>query len=96
MSNQISTLAVPSMSSRKIAEVTYKHHKHVLRDIRSMLQDLDLIDNPYLGCQQYQIVSRNDNNQTNYIILDKELTLTLVSGYIAVCLKPVLVYPINH
>ena len=71
----------PMMSSKEIAELTEKHHNHVLRDIKQMLQTLDLINNPNLGCQQYQIFKREDNKQIKEIFLDKELTLTLVSGY---------------
>lgn len=65
-----------TMSSREIAELTGKHHKHVLRDIRAMLDALG--GGPDLGHV------REDRDGRGYTIcfhLDKELTETLVTGY---------------
>ena len=65
------------MSSLEIAERTGKEHKHVLRDIRTMI---DQLGSPNLDSKQYSIVMAN-NNKTHEILLDKELTLVLATGY---------------
>lgn len=65
-----------TMTSREIAEVTNKQHKHVTRDIAVMLDELNL-DKPKFG--RIYLDSRN-RQQTEYV-LDEELTLTLVTGY---------------
>lgn len=65
------------MSSLEIAERTGKEHKHVLRDIRTMI---DQLGSPNLDSNQYQVVIGN-NNKTYEILLDKELTLVLATGY---------------
>lgn len=65
-----------TMSSREIAQLTGKQHKHVLRDIRAMLDALG--DGPDLGHV------REDRDGRGYTVcfhLDKELTETLVTGY---------------
>ena len=68
---------VEKMSSLEIAERTGKEHKHVLRDIRTMI---DQLGSPNLDSKQYQVVIGN-NNTTYEILLDKELTLVLATGY---------------
>lgn len=49
--NMTSTM---TMSSLEIAELTGKEHKHVLRDIREMI---DTIGSPNLDSKQYQVES---------------------------------------
>ena len=66
-----------SMSSSEIADLTGKHHKHVIRDIREMLEALEK-DGPVLGHV------REDRDGRGYTVnfhLDKELTETLLTGY---------------
>ena len=72
--NMTSTM---TMSSLEIAELTGKAHKHVLRDIREMI---DTIGSPNLDSKQYQVFTLK-NGMTSKCMLDKELTTTLVSGY---------------
>ena len=72
--NMTSTM---TMSSLEIAELTGKEHKHVLRDIREMI---DTIGSPNLDSKQYQVFTLK-NGMTSKCLLDKELTTTLVSGY---------------
>ncbi len=64
------------MSSREIAELTGKQHFHVKRDIESMLNELKL-DTSKFGDIYFDAQNRK---QTEYK-LDRNLTLTLVSGY---------------
>ena len=47
--NMTSTM---TMTSLEIAELTGKEHKHVLRDIREMI---DTIGSPNLDSKQYQV-----------------------------------------
>lgn len=64
------------MSSREIAKLTGKQHKHVLRDIRDMLEALEQ-DGPVLGHEE-----RHDSRgYTSEFRLDRELTETLLTGY---------------
>ncbi|HBD0912383.1 TPA: Rha family transcriptional regulator [Escherichia coli] len=65
-----------TMSSRQIAEFTGKEHKHVKRDIKTMLTSLELDESKFgrIFFDQY------GREQTEYH-LDEELTLTLVTGY---------------
>ena len=81
MTNQIAQLNdVVTMSSRDIAKLTGKRNSDVLRDIRRMLQELDLLNNSFLSYKGFQVVN-DDKGRTAEIQLNKELTLTLVSGY---------------
>ena len=64
------------MSSKEIAELTDKNHGHVKRDIENMFSQLDL-DVSRFG---YIYLDSMKREQAGYL-LDKDLTLTLVSGY---------------
>lgn len=66
-----------TMSSREIAELTNKEHSHVIRDIRSMLSQ---IDDPCMDDVDFKEVFDN-RGYTSEIQLNKDLTLTLVAGY---------------
>lgn len=68
---------IQTMSSREIAELTGKEHKHIIRDIREMMSQ---IDGPVLDHEEYQELKDN-RGYTSEIFLGKELSLTLVSGY---------------
>lgn len=70
----------PTMSSREIAELTGKKHLHVMRDIREMLEMLE--HNPKLD-SAYKSTTYVGSNGQSYpqYELDKDLTLTLLTGY---------------
>lgn len=71
--NQISK----TMSSREIAVLASKDHSHVIRDIRSMLSQ---IDDPNMDDTDFKEVFDN-RGYTSEININKDLTLTLVAGY---------------
>lgn len=73
----VSTPTVQTMSSKEIADLTGKEHSHVLRDIRSMLDQLQY---PNLDSKEYQVILA-PNNMTAEILLNKDLSVCLVSGY---------------
>lgn len=77
--NNIIVAQIPknTMSSREIAEICEKTHANVLRDIRTMF---DSLGSSILNHKQYQIV-KDERNYTSEILLNKDLTLTLVAGY---------------
>lgn len=63
-----------TMSIREIAELTGKRHADVMRDIRNMLDEIQSTQN----CVDYQ----DDRGRTQpMLMLNKEETLCLVSGY---------------
>lgn len=66
------------MSSRELAELTGKAHKHVLVDIRSMLTELE-IDSAEFSAQYKDGTGRS----LPCFNLDRELTETLLTGYSA-------------
>lgn len=70
---------IKTMSSLEIAVITNKKHAHVMRDIRTMMQQ---IANPDMDYKQYQALS-DDMGRTSEIRLGKDLTITLVTGYSA-------------
>lgn len=65
-----------TMSSREIAELTGKRHPDVKRDIRNMLEALGK------GVSSFAHTYKDaQNKEQEEYALDRELTLTLVSGY---------------
>jgi len=65
-----------TMTSREIAELTGKQHKDVLYDIRNMLEKLEI------ESAQFSADYKDTKGRTyQEFRLDRELTLTLVSGY---------------
>ena len=67
-----------TITSLEVAELTGKRHDHIIRDIRSIISQLDEINLPNFGENSYTD-SRN-REQTCYR-LTKEGCLCLVSGY---------------
>lgn len=70
---------LPGMSSLEIAQATGKSHKHVLRDITKMLKEIG----PLLGQCQYIKTHAPDGygRLQPIVVLDKELTFTVLTGY---------------
>lgn len=65
-----------TMSSLEIAELTGKRHDHVMRDIRNMLEELE-INAPKFG----GVYTDSKGEKRPCFHLPKNLTITLVSGY---------------
>lgn len=76
MQNIITAGKSLTMSSREIAELTGKQHKHVIRDVRAMLEELEK-DGPVLGHHE----ERDARGYTTAFQLNRELTETLITGY---------------
>lgn len=78
--------AAVTMSSREIAELTGKEHRHVLRDIEKML--VELKEDPK-GYAQTWTHPQNGQEYPEYW-LDRELTDTLLTGYSAILRRAVI------
>lgn len=74
--NQL-TVPVLTMSSRDIAELTDKEHKHVLRDCLTMFEQLGL---DHMGYAQNWTHPQNSQTYIEYL-LPKDLVETLITGY---------------
>lgn len=69
-----------TMSSREIAELTRKQHKHVLEDIRRLIQQ-GAISQPNFRLAEYKDAQGKPRPE---YLLDFDATMTLVTGYNAV------------
>lgn len=70
---------LPGMSSLEIAEITGKKHRDVLRDVRKMLNEVGAL---LRSRQCVETTYRDSQNKSQpLIVLDKELTFTLLTGY---------------
>ncbi len=74
--NDLTVCKTLTMSSREIAELTGKNHKEVLRDVRVMLDGLEIQSAQF--CADYK---DSRGRRQEEFRLPKDLTLTLVSGY---------------
>lgn len=72
-----------TMSSREIAELTGKQHSNVMRDIRAMIERLSAGSDLNWHCETGTYIDEQGKPRDMYL-LDKDTTLTLVSGYDAV------------
>ncbi len=74
---------LPGMSSLEIAEVSGKRHDRVLKDARKMLEELGSIGVVKTDASSFVETSyQNSQNKAQpMVILDKELTFTLITGY---------------
>lgn len=74
---------LPGMSSLEIADITGKRHDRVLKDARKMLEELGLIGVVKIDASSFVETSyQNSQNKAQpMVILDKELTFTLITGY---------------
>ncbi|EJQ7674226.1 Rha family transcriptional regulator [Escherichia coli] len=69
------------MSTKEIAELTGKRHDHVVRDTKEMINELLHYNYaPDLGHDDYQVLTDN-RGYTSEVLLNKELTETLITGY---------------
>ena len=68
-----------TMTSREIAELTGKDHKNVIRDIRTMLDELEKDGSDLIHPQE----DKDLRGYTTCFHLNRELTETLLTGYSA-------------
>jgi len=78
--NDITNFRAPTMSSREIAELTGKQHKDVLRDIRTMVDQLG-VDSAQFCAQWQDFYADSTGRSLPMFNLPKRETLILVSGY---------------
>lgn len=74
---------LPGMSSLEIAEITGKDHSRVLKDARKMLKELDLLGAGRTDASSFveTCYQSTQNKAQPMVILDKDLTFTLITGY---------------
>ncbi|QCG76483.1 DNA-binding protein [Klebsiella phage vB_KpnM_FZ14] len=78
MNSLMNVGGVQTMSSREIAELTGKEHKHIIRDIRTIIAQLK--DGPNLDHEEFQSLTDNRGYTSEYL-LTKNQTLLLMTGY---------------
>ncbi|WP_342064624.1 Rha family transcriptional regulator [Candidatus Fukatsuia endosymbiont of Drepanosiphum platanoidis] len=76
MSNAITIYQQVKMSSREIARLTGKQHKHVLDDCRKMFESINIQSAEFSA--DYKDTSGRTYQE---YLLDQDLTMTLVMGY---------------
>lgn len=72
----LATSGAITMTSKEIASLCEKEHRHVIRDIKTMMVELQK-DGPVLGYGEI----KDRRGYTEIFHLDKELTETLITGY---------------
>ena len=70
----------PTMSSREIAELCDKEHRHVLRDIDNLNETYEKMGLPKVG-QGYYTTPNTGNQQYREYLLTKEQCIDLITGY---------------
>ena len=79
--NELTSLQnTPTMSSREIAELCDKEHRHVLRDIDNLNETYEKIPLPKVG-QGYYTTPNTGNQQHREYLLTKEQCIDLITGY---------------
>ncbi len=68
------------MSSLRISELTGKNHKHVLRDIRNMIETLE-DEGPEMDLSGFEVIKSDKSDYTKEILLSEELSMCLITGY---------------
>ena len=71
---------VKTMSSREIATLCDKEHRHVLRDIDNLNQTYEQMGLPKVG-QGYYTTANTGSQQYREYLLTKEQTIDLITGY---------------
>ena len=69
-----------TMTSLEIAELTWKRHDHILRDIDKMFIDLEI---PLESHPKYGYAEQSETWELRRYRLDYDLTMTLISWYSA-------------
>ena len=69
-----------TMTSREIAELTGKQHSHVMRDIRSMLEQISADPTLDWHCESSTYTDEQGKPRDMYV-MDKDTTYTLIAGY---------------
>jgi len=79
MSQLVPFVAQITMTSREIAELTGKHHHHVLRDIDNLISTLD--PNLVFGFQSSTYTAGDPPREYRQFVLDRDSAYCLIAGY---------------